>query len=342
MRKIFAFVLGMGLAGLVAHCAWSSLLAEYAARYYTRRMPNVRHLDGEGLLRMGLATAYLREAARSDAPKIAFFGSSMTCGSPFVRSLTDAVQGEMPQCRVINAGVIGASLEMLRQNLLIAVENDLHFEAIVLEIPFVNELPYLPEQRPTDAKLLLDARSDRDHVRAYRGWSYFSFFSRLPWGLGHLAVLRDDATESPSESQYSVPVVPDGYFASRDRFARVKDYYAERVRDLVRLAQGASDHVCVFVMPVHLAGVNELGLDAEAIEEQIRFTEAVCAAIDGVQVLRLESSFLNARPNFYNLTHLNMQGNEVFGRWIAGRLQGPARDAEFLARQPRRSGAPPR
>lgn len=330
--KLLKFAASVACVSALVHLCWSFALAQFAANYYARQMPNIRHLDEETEQRMGLATAFLFHTEQAEEPTVAFFGSSVTYGYPFAYSFTDTVQCEFPNHRIVNASTIGASLQMIRQHLLIAAENQIHFDSVVIEVPFVNDLPYLPDHRPSDEAIRASDASDRAWVRRHLGTSYFSFFVRLPWGVNHVAVLRDDFVRSTAEREFATTTIQKGYFASRERFDSLKPHYAEQILDVLRLAQAVSDHTYAFAMPVCLRGVREAGHDADALDEQIRFVESVCASMDGVQVLNLQESFLDKPKYFANCTHLNLRGNAAFGQWIASQLQTPA-DEEAVARR---------
>lgn len=329
--KLMRFVLCSLCAALIMHLGWSCLMASIAASYYAQRMPNIRHLDQEPSERFALATAFLRHADGFEEPTIVFFGSSLTYGYPFARSLTDAVQEELPARRVVNASTIGASLDMVRQHVMIAAENDLHFETIVLEIPYVNTLSGLSHGLPSSAELKRRADGERRLVRSHEGSSYLSFYCRLPWGPHHVAVLRDDYARCEQEIEYAVGIVPDDYLPNRERFKKVKQRYQADLHDLLMRARTIADRVCVFVSPVHLRGAQELGFNAEALLEQIRFTEQACSEVEGVEVLQLGANYLDTRKYYCNVTHLNLRGSDAFGRWIAQSLRVTDGSAEAIA-----------
>jgi hypothetical protein len=320
--------------GVLLHVVVSLGLAFLFSQTYDRRMPNVRKIDAEPAAKQSLIAAYLRDAADEEGPVTCFIGSSFTWGYPLKDgSALPAAVGNAEGSSSINASVIGAGLEVTRNTLEVAREQNLRFARIVIEIPLVNEL-HLRESNCSWAAFCLPTRPESfQRVDRYAS-SYLRRFLAHPgdWNIA-LNVLGDECDEC-DDRPVRLGKLPGRYFLDRRRFDAVREAYGRSIVATLELAGQAADEVVVFPSPIYVDGAETLGFDGEAIREQIDFTLQACRQVPGVVVVELEERHLTDPTMFANVTHFNTRGNREFGEWLATEMKQRGREPALTAGAP--------
>jgi len=319
-RTFPKFVVRLALLAGAVHVCFSGFLVLVVERGFPHRMLNVRAIEPEDRTARNELIASFLAAARGDGrPLIGFFGSSFTYGYPFPPSapLSGETEKAFPHHRVVNVSVLSSGLDGIHTSLQLAALQGCRFETIVIEVPVVNEMSYLPKNPKGWRVGYAEAREGLLHAQ---GATHFSWFLRRPSGVRYLALMFEELTLADKEIPLGLVQPYDGYFAGPEAFQAVRDEYAEKIGATLRSAQAISDHVVAFPTAVFLAGDDRVRYDAAALREQIDAAYAACRAVHGVTAVRLDERFLRDENLFCNLTHLGLRGNREFGAWMAGEL----------------------
>ena len=246
---------------------------------------------------------------------MAFIGSSFTFGYPWqepvigTRQYADLNRDQ----HVLNISMLAAGISWMNQSALCAVASEgLVLDAIVLEIPVVNEVSTLMHPRQ-DSNLVrpLAQCEERGPVHGY-----FGFVAAHPRGIGWLSFLWDSEAYSKNEESLSLQKVPPGYFVTREQFARVEASYRERIAQLLTNAKMVSRAVYVYPSPVFLPGATQIEEDADAIQRQLDVVLEACRTVAGITCLD-PTRFYFERDYYYNLTHLNQRGHRQIAEWLS-------------------------
>jgi hypothetical protein len=322
-RQLVKFVAGAAAVSLLLHGVVAVAASTAMRVMYPHRIYNVRAWSDEGNLRYRLVGSFLREHVPSDRPVLAFVGSSVTYGypwaEPFVFSRLFA--NARPDAAVVNASIVAADITGINDWVICAARrNHVRVHALVLELPVVNTTAHFIRLR--------EQGQAGHHLAACGGGEIDPGYLRLaitqPRGLGWLTFLsRTDATERIESSIRLMPV-PDDYFASAEKFASIRNEYAQGIKRLLTNALQVADTVYAFPSPVFTAGLAEVGRDPQVLTEQLAATDAACAEVPGVRCLDTARLWTD-RSLYINLTHLNQAGHRATAELMLASVDIPSR-----------------
>lgn len=278
-------------AAACAHVAVSAFAA-YVIGTFNQRIFDVRTFDSPVF--PSLIGGYIESQQPLGGLAV---GSSFTYGYPYAEDLTfPAVAG------VTNVSVLSGDLAMSYHAALCEMKaRGIRAKSLILEVPLVNDIYSLVHynRRP----MVCD-----ETVRK----SLFAFALGKPIGLGWYDKFADTSTLRERGKDIQIIDVAPGYFASRSDFERVRQELRDRMQANYDLAKEVADEAFLFITPVYVPGIAEAGDDPQKVREQFQFAQAACSEIAGDRCLPTDD-FLDRRDLYFNLTHLNADGAQVFG-----------------------------
>jgi hypothetical protein len=328
------FVVRLVLVIGAIHGCYCAAMTGFVERRYSNRMANVRALEpAEWQPRQRIVAAYLEAAARDVRPRIGLFGSSFSWGYPYSQddTLSRPLVEARPDRRVVNVSVIGFGLDGIHQLTTMAEYQNCRFETLLVEIPIVNELAYLATQAEP-ACWERHYASTRDDFAFVQGTSHFGWMLRRPssFDLSNVAAEEASLVDSLMPNRFAQPAA--GYFASRETFERLRSTYRRKLIATLESTRRIADRVVAYPSLVCLSAGDRIRYDAAAIGEQIDATVDACRRVPDVVVLRPTDRLLTEESLYLNLTHLNVQGNAEFGRWLVAELRKAERGGDTAHR----------
>lgn len=308
MRSGFRYLARMtALVVLLATCfhfVTGAAVSAYASLYFTRRLPDVR-MFGEGRQVPVLVSSLIGSAIPQNAVVAA--GSSFTFGYPYDERFAFAAE-----LNAVNLGVVGLGLAGIHDWLICAmIARGLRARALIIEIPLVNEMSWLPHQTPENAKL--------NSCPSTKTESLLLFALTHPIGTGWSALLFDRYRLTVPPSRVSIAKAPAGYFASASDLRKVEGILQENIKTLYVAARMVSDNVIMFVTPIYVDGLTQADADRAAVGEQFDRAQEFCRDAAGDNCLDL-SLLIRNPDNFYNLTHFNGTGAKALAALIAPKI----------------------
>jgi hypothetical protein len=146
-RTFPKFVVRLALVAGAVHVCFSGFLALVVEKGFPHRMLNVLNIEPDNhAARTELVASFLDAARRDGRPLIGFFGSSFTYGYPFPPSapLSLPTSEAYPDHRVVNVSLLSAGLDSLHTTIQLAALQGCRFETLVIEVPVVNEISWMP------------------------------------------------------------------------------------------------------------------------------------------------------------------------------------------------------
>ena len=320
--SLIRFVVGAAVAAVLLHLLVAVAAATALDRGFRHRIFNVRDWSDRDDERVRLVGAFLAERSRAGAPLIAFAGSSVTYGYPWVSQFgfSQLFAERHPTAVVVNASVMALDVSGIDDWIVCAAKrNRIRFSTLIVEIPVVNTTAHLVRVHLR--------HSAPEAVSSCEGASdpgYFQLALTRPRGIGWLGFLYDTAARQTTEEQSKITAVPDDHFASGSSFQSIRDIYVERIGKTLSSAGDVADAVYAFPSPVFIGGLRDIGGDADAVERQLRTAMEACAMQAGVHCIDL-SSLWNTREYYYNLTHLSQAGHRAAASLIDAAVAGAAR-----------------
>lgn len=305
LAPIFKLVFELLGVLLFAHLSWSILVASSFDHLNKNRPPNLTKYVDVANEWEPLLLAYWNSKFDPKKPSVVFLGSSVTYGYPWNESVifTNRVSRQLPGMNVINLSYIGADIWGMYEYLMCPLNASPNSkpEMVFIEIPLVNSIsqtkigPLSPKRKCND---LIDPRR-----------SYFDFIFERPIGLGWIHLMFDRSSHEFLEKNVQLDYVGDKYFATSARFAILESAYRRDLDIFLTYAASLGDKVFVFISPIYLDGVSEVGGEYAAVKYQLKVTDEVCKLHASIKCLSL-SNLENDRSMFYNVTHLNIKGNK--------------------------------
>ena len=321
-ERLWRFFLGSVLAATTAHVAAGVAVMASLYTFYPHRMFNVHRWSNDAAANFRLVGTYLRANARTDArPVIAFAGSSVTYGDlrherlTFARMFADGRSG----ATVLNTSILAADISALNDWIICAARrNQVRFDALVIELPVVNSASYLVNLNKAGQQVPpLGTCSDLG-----RDPGYFRFAFLNVRGTGWFSFLWKSGGIVRADRPIRIESVPKGYFASAHDFAAVQGGFTDQIAKTLSHAQMVADAVYAFPSPVFVAGLREVGEDADALQEQLQAALGACRSVAGVRCI--DPSALYFQRGYYaNLTHLNGAGHRAMAGLLDAHIVAP-------------------
>lgn len=320
--RVYKFMVTLLGGGVVMHLAWSTAMALLLSSSYTHRMVDVRRWPGEVDVSrtVEMVSMYLSHTvAPSPPPTTVFFGSSVAYGYPWPEDVTFAARyaAMRPSEQVFNASVIGADLAFIENAILCGATNaGLTVDTAIVELQVVLSVNSLA--RIAFWKFAPPEPCDETVGRV----GHWPFVMRHPLAAGWLPFIWDDKASPQPDRGLEVAPVYAGYFIPRqdyDNLAVEPLLHAQIARVLNR-ARSVARQVYAFPSPVYLPGVREARHDAESVHAQQSAALAGCRAVPGVHCLDTEP-FYTRRELYWNLTHFNQRGQQVFAEWLTQQIK---------------------
>jgi hypothetical protein len=314
---LLALLLGIGMT----HVAWSAAMSAWLSSRYTHRIVDVRRWPTEVEVRRvtEIVSMYLSHTVVPSArPTTVFFGSSVAYGYPWQEEASFAARyaAMRPSEQVFNASVIGADLAFTENAILCGATNaGVKVETAIVELQVVLSVNSLA--RIAFWKFAPPAPCDETIGRV----DHWSFAMRHPLGAGWLPFIWDDKASPKPDRGLEVAPVYAGYFISRGDYDTLKlqPQLHAQVAAVLNRAKTIARRVYAFPSPVYLPGVREARYEAESVALQQADTLAACRAVPDVQCLDTEP-FYTRRELYWNLTHFNQHGQQVFAEWLASKI----------------------
>ena len=320
--RVRTLVLALLIGIAVTHVAWSAAMAALLSSRYTHRIVDIRRWPEEVEVRRSaeMVSMYLAHTVKpSPSPTTVFFGSSVAYGYPWQEDVTFASRyaAMRPAEHVFNASVIGADLAFTDNAILCGATNaGVKVDTAIVELQVVLSVNSLARI----AFWKFGPPLPCDETIGAVG--YLPFVIRHPLGAGWLPFIWDDkATPKPDRGLEVAPVYA-GYFISREDYDRLElePRFHEQVARVLNRAKSVARRVYAFPSPVYLQGVREARYEAESVHRQQAAALAACRAVPDVHCLDPEE-FYTRRELYWNLTHFNQKGQQVFAEWLAKQVE---------------------
>ena len=320
--RIGLFLLTLLAGGAAIHTAWSSAMAWLWASRYSHRIIDIRRWPEE--VEVGRSTEmvsmYLTHTVvPAPSPKTVFFGSSVAFGYPWAEEVGFAARyaALRPSERVFNASVIGADLAFIEDAILCGATNaGLQVDTAIVELQVV--LSVNSVARIAFWKFGPPLPCDETVGQV----GYWPFVMRHPLGAGWLPFIWDDKASPKPDRGLEVAPVYAGYFIARgdwDMLAVEPKFQAQVVAALNR-AKKVARRVVAFPSPVYLPGVREARYEADTVHMQQTVALNACRTVPDVECLDPEE-FYTRKELYWNLTHFNQKGHQVFAEWLNAHIQ---------------------
>ena len=318
---VWTFLLIAALCAAVMHLAESAVVAMTLDGAYRHRVFDVTRATAAATDRYRLLGSFLKSRQRMLAsPSVTFAGSSFTFGYPWPESMVFSrlFASERPDVAVLNVSMLSADVASVNDWILCAaVRNDVRFDTLVVELPVVNSLSRLA----TIHRLGLESTAALADCRGVGpSPGYFAFALRHPLAVGWIPFLVVSGNYTERDLPVALQPVPKGYFVPTDEFATVKDWYGSIIDETLRRAQSIARTVYAYPSPVYVGGMQEIGSDPRAMDDELAFTVARCKGVGGVRCLD-PSPFYRRRGDYYNVTHLNQHGHRDMAAWFAREIR---------------------
>lgn len=315
--RVRTLVLALLIGAALTHVAWSTAMAMALSSRYVHRIVDVRRWPEEVQVRRvtEMVSMYLTHTVvPSPRPKTVFFGSSVTFGYPWQEEVgfTARYAALRPREQVFNTSVIGADLAFIDNAVLCGATNaGLQADTAIVELQVVlsvNSLARIAFWRfgpppPCD-----------ETIGRVRHWP---FVMRHPLGAGWLPFIWDDKASAQPDRGLEVAPVYSGYFIGRGDYnaLNIAPKLDAQVVTVLTRARTIAPRVYAFPSPVYLPGVREAGFEAESVHAHQRAVLAACRTVPDVVCLDPEP-FYTRRDVYWNLTHFNQHGHQVFAEWL--------------------------
>ena len=319
--RIPLFLLTLLLGGAAIHITWSSVMASVWASTYSHRIIDIRRWPEDVEVRRSteMLSMYLtHKVVPSPAPTTVFFGSSVVFGYPWAEDVGFAARyaALRPSEHVFNASVIGADLAFIEDAILCGATNaGLQADTAIVELQVVLSVNSIARIAFWHFGPPLPCDETVGRV------GYWPFVVRHPLGAGWLPFLWDDkASPKPDRGLAQAPVYA-GYFISKgdwDHLEIAPKFDAQIVKALER-AKKVARRVVAFPSPVYLPGVQAAKYEAKTVHMQQTAALNACRTVPGVQCLDPEE-FYTRKELYWNLTHFNQKGHQVFAEWLSQRV----------------------
>lgn len=297
---------------VAAFIAWIHLTfsvggALYAWSTYSKRMFDVRLFPDNAAIPT-LVGAYMHSVVRAD--DVIAIGSSFTFGHPTRESATYTSELTRRGIPAVNLGVNGLGMIGIRDWLLCPLQKrDIKVRAVIVEIPLVNEMSWLPKV-PKDQRHFGPCPITKDVTLT-------GFFLRRLMGTSLIRFLFDpyakyDPPAPPPNAKFEKP--PPGYLATLGEFENAAPEFRDNILAIYKSALQISDNVLMFITPVYLEGLSES--DRSSVSEQLKVAHEFCREAAGGNCLDT-SGLIGSIGNFYNLTHMNGTGAKALAAIVA-------------------------
>lgn len=309
VSSLVRFVCGVASAVLVAHLLTSVAVAGSLYAMHSHRIFDLRRFSNDAVANFRLVGTFLNARATGERhPIVVFAGSSVTFGFLWDERVTFAglFAERHPSDTVLNASIIAADVSAMNDWIVCAARrNHISLDSVVIELPVVNSLSYLVNLQHAGIEPAALSSCDGG-----TDLGYFGLAATTVRGAGWVRFLWDRSHTSTSERKISIGPVPKGYFASATDFAAVKRGFATQITTTLSNAQSVASAVYAFPSPVFVAGLSEIGEDADAVREQLRAALEACRSVPGVQCVD-PSAMYTERSYYDNFTHLNVAGHRA-------------------------------
>jgi hypothetical protein len=316
--RTLVMALLVGIA--ITHVAWSAAMAALLASGYTHRIVDVRRWPTEVEVRRvtEMVSMYLAHTAvPSPRPTTVFFGSSVAFGFPWQEAVVMSTRyaALRPDEHVFNASVIGADLAFIENAILCGATNaGLKADTAIVELQVVLSVNSLA--RAKFWRLAPPEQCDETVGRV----GYFPFVVRHPLGAGWLPFIWNDKAFAKPDRDVKVAPVYAGYFVNREDFRGIEADFAKQVVAALNRAKSVAARVYAFPSPTFLPGVRDAKYEETSVHAQLTAALAACRSVGGVHCLDPEEWYTR-REMYWNLTHFNQHGHQVFAEWLNGLIQ---------------------
>ena len=298
------------LAGAL-HIVVTAAAATFSRFYYQERLFDLRAPGVPSAEIPRIIGGYI--GSMVDERVVVTVGSSLTFGHPFTEKWTMAGNLNRMGIQTVNLGVTALGLQGISHWVLCEMQSrNIKARAVVLEIPLINEMSWLPHQA-TEAARTGPCPSKNT------GGLFRVFVERL-YGIDWVPILRDRYRNvNPPDYPNLERRVPDGYFATSDAFKKVIPVFRENIALMYAQAKSISDNVILFVSPVYLEGLAGRTDQEASVREQFAGVLKMCQEIAGSNCV--DTTPLTAHElNFYNLSHINGNGAKALANLIAPKI----------------------
>jgi len=317
---LLRFTAGVVVAAVLSHLLASAAVAGSLYALHSHRIFDVRRFSDDAVANFNLVGTFLiARATANKSPLVVFAGSSVTFGHLWHEKVTFAgLHGNRhPEKTVLNASIIAGDVSAMNDWLVCAARrNQLAIDTLVVELPVVNSLSYLVNLhhagvKPAALSLCQDAVPDR---------GYFGMAATTVRGTGWVRFLWNRSHSSTTERTISVGPVPKGYFASSADFEAVKASFSQQIATTLTNARSVAAVVYAFPSPVFVAGLRDIGEDADAVQAQLRYALEACQAVPGVHCVD-PTALYSERGYYDNFTHLNAGGHRAMADLLDTRMR---------------------
>lgn len=240
-------------------------------------------------------------------------GSSVTFGFPFAEQWTMAGSLNRMGIDTVNLGVTALGVQGISHWVLCEMQSrHTKARAVILEIPLINEMSWLPKQTYAAART--------GECPGKNTGSMFRVFLGKLYGIDWLRILKKNyQINHPGRPQLE-DRVPDDYFATSDEFKKVVPVFRENIALMYAQARSVSDNVVLFVSPVYLDGLSGRTDREDSVRTQFLGVTEMCREIAGIKCVDT-SPLTKDDCNFYNLAHLNGFGSKALADLIAPQIE---------------------
>jgi hypothetical protein len=319
--RVLMFMLAALLGAASMHVAWSATMAWLLSSRYSQRMVDVRRWPHDVQISKSaeMVSMYLtHNAVPAPAPTTVFFGSSVAYGYPWPEDVTFVARyaAMRPSEHVFNASVLGADLAFIESAILCGATNaGLMADTAIVELQVVLSMASLARGMYGNAA---PAEPCDETIGRVEHWS---FVMRHPLGAGWLPFIWDDKASPRPDRGLAGPSIHAGFLLSRTEYARLglaPKLQAQVVAALTR-AKTIARRVYAFPPPLYVSGLPNARYEVESVHGQQAAVLAACRSVPGVHCLDPEK-FYTKGELYWDLTHLNQHGQQVFAEWLAERI----------------------
>lgn len=295
------------LSILFVHILYSLILSKITTAIYDHRLINVRKFDNNNMKSFNCHLAiysFLQSALQStDKPVVLVLGSSFSWGYPWnpENIFSYQLQQLMPDYKVMNASVVGASQELPLCILMLMKKLNIKVSKIIIELNLSNF--YNSGSAPVEApfeknKFLAKINSNLPH--------YLGLYLANPFGSRAIDVLLDEYDYKQSERFFVKTELPSNYFRKTEVFQKGFESSKGKLNNLFSLAQETADQVYFFISPVLQDGMPDTISGSEVLE-QMSIIQRECTKYESIQCINM--GITTKKSNYSDVTHLNIQGH---------------------------------
>lgn len=313
MRRTISFIGIMLASALVAHVAFSALVSAWIADRYQHRLFNVRNIEDTS--QWGpLARLFVEGQALDDPrPKVLLIGSSFTWGYAWPTNdvFSWHLQKSLTNYQILNLGIVGFALNgypelqcSLRD---VAAEVELAvYEVNLFNVKFTSRW----EQAQCN---------NSPNYTALGGYlNYIDYTISHTWGFDYFRAFWDNDVYEQDEQEYVNVNLPPSYFPDLAQFSANLDQLFDLLSWTIADSDGISKQSAILLAPTLRDGLEDAGISIDAFQEVIDDVVNLCHRIH--ETTCLNAGLIFSRPNFSNVTHLNLYGQKSFADWLLPRL----------------------